>query len=1109
MISRRFREISTLALLAAMTAGAATAQEALPEIEIGKPKHVRPSSKPKKPAVTHVAAPALPVAAPSSPVAAPSSPVVAAPPKSEVERAEEKFNETQKASSELFTTGKEINAVPFSRPGEALETAVPGLMVTQHSGEGKANQYQLRGFQLDHGTDFEITLDGMPLNMPTHGHGQGYADANFLIPELFSYIIAKKGPYFADEGDFSSAGAVHIQYKDELPGGLFSATAGSFDYGRLLGINSDKVAGGNLLSAVELGIYNGPWTAPDEMHKINGVLRWSQGTDENGVSITAMAYANHWHASNQIPERAVTEGVISLWGNIDPTDRGDTTRFSLSTRWSEADANSHSRIEAYAIHTTLDLFNNFDYYLTQPIIGDQFRQFDRRTVLGLKAEHGWNYEFAGFPMETRIGLQSRYDNIRVGLQDTYQTMPYDTLTNDQVAEGNVGVWTDTTVKWNPWLRTTAGLRGDFFAASIGDYQNPLAAPTAMPFGTLGALPIWTGPWNSGSKAAVFDSPKASVVLGPWEKTEFFLNFGEGFHSTDARGTVTTLNPPDGSQATPIPLLVKSRGAEIGARSKFIDGLDSTMTFWWLNFDSESQFDGDTGTTLFGRPSRRYGIELTNRYTYNNWLRFDGDLSLSHARSRGWDMPQTALYASLLTPDTIGYFTYLGNAPGNYIPEAPPVVASIAVELGEQTGWFGALKFRFKAAYPLTEDGYFKAPAAGWVDLRGGYRWENGLKLQIDAFNLLNSRSDQITYAYGSLLPTDPLYAPCQNSVAPAAVCAIGQMDRHFKPMEPTAIRVTLSGPLSANVFDPILAPQPNAASPLKDFLALAADATDAGVNPREGEGNPPNKKGPPAVAPPRPAWSGLYVGLNAGVAFGANNSIYYSTYPIAAGFDPAAAGLGGGAFGESNAGFVGGGQVGYNYQFTNRFLAGLEADFQGVAGGSGTTTAVGAAPSVNFPANNLLGALSATTKLDYIGTVRGRAGYLVTPSVLLFASGGLAYGQTNFAANGEVLNVDPAGAAVGVSGGAASFSKTQVGYAVGGGFEWMFMPNWSAKAEYLYYDLGGINVSMPQISINPAAAAFSGAVATQFHSHAEGQIVRAGLNHHFDWGAPAPVIAKY
>ena len=173
-------------------------------------------------------------------------------------------------------------------------------MITQHSGEGKANQYQLRGFQLDHGTDFAITLDGMPLNMPTHGHGQGYADANFLIPELMSYVVARKGPYFADEGDFSSAGAVYIYYKDEVPKGLFTATMGSFDYGRLLAIDNTKLNGGNLLSAIELGIYNGPWTVPDQAHKINGVWRWSQGTPDNGLSIDAMAYANRWHATDQI-----------------------------------------------------------------------------------------------------------------------------------------------------------------------------------------------------------------------------------------------------------------------------------------------------------------------------------------------------------------------------------------------------------------------------------------------------------------------------------------------------------------------------------------------------------------------------------------------------------------------------------------------------------------------------------------------------------------------------------------------------------------------------------------------------------------------------------------
>ncbi len=878
MIRRRFQEISTLALLAAMTAGSAMAQEALPDIEVGKPKPVPSSSKPK-PAATHVAAP--------------PPPVVAAAPQSEVQRAEEKFNATQESSSETFTTGKEINAVPFSRPGEALETAVPGLMVTQHSGEGKANQYQLRGFQLDHGTDLAIWLDGMPLNMPTHGHGQGYADANFLIPELFSYVIGKKGPYFADEGDFSAAGAVHIQYKDDLPGGLFSATAGSFDYGRLLGINSDKVAGGNLLSAVELGIYNGPWTVPDQMHKINGVLRWTEGTQENGFSVTAMAYANHWHATNQIAERAVTEGVISLFGNLDPTDRGDTTRFSLSTRWSETDEKSHTRIEAYAIHTTLDLFNDFDYYLSQPQVEDQFRQFDRRTILGFNFEHGWNYNLLGFPWETRVGLSSRYDNIRVGLQDTVQTMPYDTLTNDGVVEANAGIWTDTTVKWTPWLRTTAGIRGDFFGASVNDFQPALQAPTAMPFGTLGALPIWTGPWNSGHKGEVMDSPKLAIVLGPWEKTEFFIDAGEGFHSTDARGTVTTLNPPDGSQATTIPLLVKARGAEVGMRTKFIEGLDSTLTFWGLNFDSESQFDGDTGTTLFGRPSRRYGIELANHYSPYDWLHFDGDLTLSHARSRGFDTPQLAEWAQLVQPGTVGYFTFLGNAPGNYIPEGPPIIAMVMVEVGEKTGWFGALKFRFKGAYPLTEDGYFKAPATGWLDLRGGYRWDNGLKLQVDLFNVLNAKSDQITYAYGSLLPTDPLYAPCQTGIAPAAVCAIGQMDRHFKPMEPIAARVTLSGPLSAHAFDPIFAPAPDARTPYKDFMAFAANVSSGNIFASDDEGfmalasGLPNKKGPPALPPPL-LWTGLHAGLNAGGIFGTSNLNVVSS-PVAPGGDLGAA----------------------------------------------------------------------------------------------------------------------------------------------------------------------------------------------------------------------------
>jgi opacity protein-like surface antigen len=1094
-----WKGISVLALL---TAGAAPAlgQEALPTIEVGAPTAPRASVVAGQPSTESAGAP-----------------------ESEAQRAaEEKFDTTQKASSSQFTTGQELNAVPFSRPGEALENAVPGLLVTQHSGEGKANQYQMRGFQLDHGTDFAIDIDGVPLNMPTHGHGQGYADANFLIPELFDYVVGKKGPYYADEGDFSAAGVAHIHYKDDIPGGLFSATVGSFDYGRLLGITSNKVAGGTLLSAAELGIYNGPWTVPDEVHRINGVLRWTQGTYDNGVSVDAMAYANRWHASNQIPERAVSEGVISLFGNINPTDRGDTTRFSLSGRWAETNANSHSWIEAYAIHTTLDLYNDFDYYLAQPLLGDQFRQFDRRTILGLKAEHGWNYTYAGFPIETRVGVQSRYDDIRVGIQDTYNRTAFQTLTNDAVDQGTVALWTDTTVHWTPWLRTVTGIRGDYFAASVGDYQNPTQAvwiaPSGVPVGipsfinnpwtlpgywggVAGAAPalIWTGPWNSGSKTAAMDSPKFSLILGPWNKTEFFINAGEGFHSVDARATVSQLNPLDGSTSPKEPFLVKARGVEVGARTKFIEGLDSTLTFWGLDFDSESQFDGDTGQTLFGRPSQRYGIEWTNHYTPYSWLHFDGDLAVSHARSRGWDVPQTVAYAQLVTPQTIGYFAFLGNAPGNYIPEAPPILASISVEIGELTGWFGALKFRFKGSYPLTEDGYFRAPATGWLDLRGGYRWDNGLKLQVDVFNALNSKSDQITYAYGSLLPTDPLYAPCVGGSAPAAVCAIGIMDRHFKPMEPLAARVTLSGPLSQHAFDPLFGPgAPNMKSPL-DFLAYAEDDQPA----------PRVTKGPPVVLPPRPVWTGFYVGLNAGVGFGADNNIYNAIPPVGPGYDPAVAFLWNSNLGNSNAAFLGGGQAGYNFQLARRVLAGVETDIQGALGGSGATNSNGSVPSFAFPGNFLLGSLTASQKLDFLGTARGRLGYLVTPSGLLYATAGLAYGHLTLNTSSEILNATPAGQIVSVTGGSSFFSDTRAGWTVGAGFEWMFLPNWSAKAEYLYYDLGSYNPSAVQTTIAVPSGAASISAASYNHGRANGQIVRAGLNFHFDWAAPAPVIAKY
>ncbi|HXZ17191.1 MAG TPA: TonB-dependent receptor, partial [Roseiarcus sp.] len=675
---------------------------------------------------------------------------------------------------------------------------------------------------------------------------------------------------------------------------------------------------------------------------------------------------------------------------------------------------------------------------------------------------------------------------------------------------------DTTVKWTPWLRTTGGIRYDYFAASVHDIQNPLEAvwlttapyPIGIPsflYNPNTLAPyfgpptwIWTGPWNSGAKSSAMDSPKATIALGPWYNTEFFANFGEGFHSVDARATVTNLNPTDGSEAAKPPFLVKARGAELGARTRFLPGMDTSITFWELSFDSESQFDGDTGTTLFGRPSRRYGIEWANHYSPYDWLHFDGDLSLSHARSRGWDVPQTVTYASLIQPGAANYFSFIGNAPGNYIPEGPPIVASVGIEAGNKTGWFGGLKFRFKGVYPLTEDGYFKAPATGTLNARIGYRWENGLRLQADVYNLTNSHSDQITYAYGSLLPTDPLYAACQAGTPPAAVCAVGQMDRHFKPIEPTAVRVTLAGPLSPNALDPLLGPgAPNMKSPL-DFLAYDDDLPA----PRIVKGPQPER-----TAPPR--WDGLYAGVNAGVGFGGDNNIYYSNTPLGPAADPGAAFLGPGNFGNSNASFVGGGQIGYNFQFAPRAIVGFETDFQGVAGGSGATSIVDVKPSAAVPGNFVLGTLTASQKLDYIGTARARLGYLFRPSLLLYGTGGLAYGHATVDASSQILNVDPNGNIVGLGGGASRLAATRAGWTAGAGVEWMFLPKWSVKAEYLYYDLGAYSLTSPQttIALPSGPAAFSGV--TSYHGRANGQIVRAGLNYHFDFGRDAPAVAKY
>jgi hypothetical protein len=636
------------------------------------------------------------------------------------------------AASAMTISGAQVNAQPFARPGEALEV-VPGLIVTQHSGEGKANQYFLRGFNLDHGTDLAISVDGMPVNMPTHGHGQGYADINFMIPELIQSVNVRKGPYFADVGDFGSAGSVAIDYMNRLPKNILEITNGTSGYHRGLAAGSTSVGAGTLLTAVEAVKYNGPWDVPDNVRKLNGVLRYSQGTATDGVTLSAMAYSNGWNSTDQVAQRAIEQSVIGRFGTLDPTDGGVSSRFSLSGNFAHSSEYGQTKANAYVVNSALRLYNNFTYFLDDPFNGDQFSQMDRRTVYGLNASHAFDVRVGGIETQTRVGLQTRGDDIRVGLFKTIQRETLSTVREDSVREGNVGLWADTTARWTDWLRTTVGIREDYFAGRV----------------------LSDTPANSGNAQASMTSPKAGVVLGPWYRTEFYGNAGYGLHSNDIRGATITVDPIDKvTSQDRVPLLVRSKGAELGVRTKAIEGLTSSLAVFVLDFDSELLFVGDAGTTEPSRPSRRVGVEWTNQYQILPWMRLDLDIAYTRAR-----------------------FTDVDPA-GDFIPGAPAWVSAGGVTFGGESGWFGALRGRYFGPRPLIEDDSVRSQSSLIFNARAGYTFDNGLRLQLDVLNLFNTNTNQIEYYYLSRLPGEPIG---------------GVADRHIHPVEPLTVRLTLAG----------------------------------------------------------------------------------------------------------------------------------------------------------------------------------------------------------------------------------------------------------------------------------------------------------------------------
>jgi hypothetical protein len=652
---------------------------------------------------------------------------------------------------------------PSLRVGEILET-VPGMIITQHAGGGKANQYFLRGFNLDHGTDFAIYLDDMPLNLPSHAHGEGYSDMNVVIPELVQRLDYEKGPYYADVGNYDSAGAAHLVFYQTLPQNFLTVEGGMFGYERGVFGLSQKVGPGNFLVGGEASHDDGPWVHPDDYAKFNGLVTYSQGDAANGFSVTGRAYHGQWNSSDQLPDTAVP--LVGYFGTLNPSDGGNSDRYSVQAEWHRSDGNSQTKITAYGFYYDLDLFSDFTYFLTDPDRGDQFEQQDRRWVTGLDARHTIiNQWFGDRDVENSFGLQVRNDWINNGLYQTEDRVRMDKLDSatdtplpavteaDHFTDTEVGLYVENKVQWMDKFRSVVAIRGDL------DYFDVTSLVTSA---------------NSGTSATLLPSPKLSLIFGPWAKTELYAEGGFSFHSNDGRGAtqstepVSADNPNPGTPVAKIPGLVQTKGAEIGVRTLAMPHWQSTLSLWYLHSDSELQQDGDTGTTVASKePSNRYGVEWANFYTPIQHLTFDFDLAESSARFTSEDAGD----AAPINPGS----TTLGPG-GTRVPEAVGAVISSGITLHDWNRFSASLRLRYFGPRDLTSDGIYRSEATLLLNAEAGYQINKTWRIFAEFLNLTDSRDHDIDYAYTSRIT--PTTTPAFTSV--------------FHPVEPFQVRVGLT-----------------------------------------------------------------------------------------------------------------------------------------------------------------------------------------------------------------------------------------------------------------------------------------------------------------------------
>jgi hypothetical protein len=633
------------------------------------------------------------------------------------------------AASQSTVSGGELQARPKLRPADLLQAA-GGLFAVQHAGGGKANQYFLRGFDIDHGTDLALSVDGVPVNLPSHGHGQGYADLNFLIPELVTSIDVYKGTYYPHLGDFATAGAVDMHLADLLPESFASLSAGQ--YGILRGVGAVSRSVGDawrFTVAGEAATQNGPFENPERYHRLNAYLRATHDLSPTSrLTMTWMSHAGRWNANGQLPARAVEAGLIDRFGTLDPTEGGVTTRHLASVRYDARIADDATLdVTAYAQRYDWRLYSNFTYFLDDPVHGDQLEQTDARWILGLQAGTRFLHRHLGeLQLETRAGIQTRSDTIANGLFHDEARHRLDSRVNAGIAQTSIGLYAEERLSYRHWLAVRAGVRVDRLDVLVEDHLTQSGPNTV-----------------DGTAGAMLASPKLSLVLAPRAAVQLYLNAGRGFHSNDARGATRATDP-----AT---LLVPATSYELGVRARPVRALTVTATAYRIDLASELVWAGDAGTTEASGATRRLGLELGGRLNLDRWLVADADVTLNRAT----------------------YRENTGN--GGAVALAPTRTVTAGLTAKAPWGSFGSVRVRHIGARPATADGSLTAEGFTVIDAQAGHR-VGPIEARLDVQNLLNAAWREVQFATTSKLRSDP-----------APVTEI-----HYTPGWPLTVRATLA-----------------------------------------------------------------------------------------------------------------------------------------------------------------------------------------------------------------------------------------------------------------------------------------------------------------------------